>query len=253
MKEVDILEREKPLFAYFKNPQANNLDLRSHEGISCFARALSLIQDADEQYQRICWEYKGSELAIDADVTVLKKNGDLPEGQERLFRDMGLDSKEGFYQVFSPNIRDVSLYNGLNKILRKIEFTCGLAYGTLSEVAETAKTAAEVKMSKQRSYATVVDVQNELEDTLTDLVEILYFWCENLKEKPSINKDYEIAFNFDDSLIVDSKTEQSLMLQEVAAGILSTEEYLKRRYGEGSVEAMIEPPEEKHEDIIEEE
>lgn len=41
----------------FKNPQANNLDLRSQEGISC-SNLISLIQDADEQYQRIIWEYK---------------------------------------------------------------------------------------------------------------------------------------------------------------------------------------------------
>ena len=37
IKEIDVLKRDKPLFTYFKNPQANNLDLRSFEGISCFS------------------------------------------------------------------------------------------------------------------------------------------------------------------------------------------------------------------------
>ena len=252
IKDTDTLDREKPLFAYFKNPQANNLDLRSHEGISCFARALSLIQDADEQYQRVCWEYKGSELAIDADITVLKKSGELPEGGERLFRNLGLDNKDGFYQVFSPQIRDTSLFNGLNEILRKIEFTCGLAYGTLSKMVEVAKTATEIQMSQQRSYSTVVDIQNELETILTDLVEILAFWNKELKNE--IAEDYKISFDFDDSIIVDSATEQQIMLSEVAAGILSPEEYLNRRYGEGSAETMLAKPEEENNDgIIEEE
>lgn len=251
IKDKDILDSEKPLFSYFKNPQANNLDTRSQEGISCFARALSLIQDADEQYQRILWEYKGSELAIDADVTVVKKNGELPAGKERLFRNLGLDQKDGFYQVFSPDIRDSSLFNGLNQILRQIEFTCGLAYGTLSEIKETAKTATEIKMSKQRSYATVVDIQNELENCLRDLVDIFAYWCKKLNIQ--VSDKYEVEFDFDDSLIVDSENERNIRLQEVAAGILTAEEYHRVVYGVEDTTGIIPNVEETHIDIIEEE
>ena len=250
IKEIDILKRDKPLFAYFKNPQANNLDLRSFEGISCFARALSLIQDADEQYQRILWEYKGSELAIDADVTVLKNNGDLPAGKERLFRDLGRTLDDNFYNVFSPQIRDNSLFNGLNKILRNIEFKCGLAYGTLSDINDAEKTAEEIKASKQRSFSTVKDIQNELENTLTEFVEVLTFWFDVLKIK--YNKDYTMQFNFDDSLIVDSKTERQIKLQEVATGIITKEKYLQDVYGIEETENII-PKEETINDVIEEE
>ena len=250
IKEIDVLKRDKPLFAYFKNPQANNLDLRSFEGISCFARALSLIQDADEQYQRIIWEYKGSELAIDADVTVLKNNGDLPSGKERLFRDLGRTLDDNFYNVFSPQIRDSSLFNGLNKILRNIEFKCGLAYGTLSDINDAEKTAEEIKASKQRSFSTVKDIQNELESTLTEFVEVLTFWFDVLKIK--YNKDYTMQFNFDDSLVVDSKTERQIKLQEVATGIITKEKYLQDVYGIEETENII-PKEETINDVIEEE
>ena len=250
IKEIDFLKRDKPLFTYFKNPQANNLDLRSFEGISCFARALSLIQDADEQYQRIIWEYKGSELAIDADVSVLKNNAELPQGKERLFRDLGKTLDDNFYKVFSPQIRDISLFNGLNNILRKIEFICGLAYGTLSDVNDTEKTAEEIKASKQRSFSTVKDIQNELESTLTEFVEVLTFWFDVLKIK--YNKDYTMQFNFDDSLIVDSKTERQIKLQEVATGIITKEKYLQDVYGIEETENII-PKEQVIDDVIEEE
>lgn len=40
-----------------------------------------------------------------------------------------------------------------------------------------------------------------------------------------------MSFDFDDSLVVDSETEQKIRLQEVAAGILKPEAYLKWRYG----------------------
>ena len=226
---------DKPLFGYFKNPQANNLDLSSPMGVSCYSRATSLIQDADEQYSRIIWEYEGSELAIDADLTVLKKTGELPVRKERLFRDLGLDQKEGFYNVFSPAIRDQSLFNGLNKILMRVEFVCGLAYGTLSDVQVVSKTAEEIKASKQRSYSTVTDIQKALKLTLEDLVDAMIILRTFYLGGSIIEPD--ISFEFDDSLIVDTKTEQAIRMQEVSAGLIKPEAYLMWRYGVSEKEA----------------
>lgn len=248
-----LVDRDKPLFAYFKNPQANNLDLNSFEGISCFAKALSLIQDADEQYQRLLWEFKGGELAIDADVTVLEANGELPAGKKRLYRNLGLDQKDGFYEVFSPTLRDESLINGLNQILRRIEFICGLAFGTISETEYSAKTATEIKMSQQRSYSTVIDIQNELQKALEEFAEIIEYWLDKLKVP--VSEKWDISFDFDDSLVVDSEVEQKIRLQEVAAGILSTEAYLEWRYGAtgDQVEDLMPNLDENHNDVAEEE
>ncbi|MFO3716113.1 phage portal protein [Anaerococcus cruorum] len=253
---IKLDDRNKPLFAYFKNPQANNLDLNNFEGISCFARALSLIQDADEQYQRLMWEFKGSELAIDADITVFKKSGEIPVGKERLFRNLGLDlggNNDSFYNVFSPTIRDQSILNGLNNILRKIEFACGLAYGTISETEYSAKTATEIKMSQQRSYSTVIDIQNELQDALEEFAEIIEYWL--IKLKLPVSKEWGVSFDFDDSLVVDTTEEQKIRLQEVASGITSAESYLKWRYGATGekIEDMMPRFNESFDDIAEEE
>ncbi len=70
---------------------------------------MDLIQDADEQWNRIRWEYRGSELAIDAAIDLLKPNPnipgifDLPRDKERLFRKMDSSDRD-FYEVFSPEI-----------------------------------------------------------------------------------------------------------------------------------------------------
>ena len=254
LKDYEKLEnRDKALFAYFKNPQANNLDLDTFEGISCFARALSLIQDADEQYQRLIWEFEGSELAIDADITVLKASGEMPVGKERLFRNLGKDYQDNFYEVFSPTIRDESIINGLNNILRKIEFACGLAFGTISETEYTAKTATEIKMSQQRSYSTVVDIQNELQKSLEEFAEIIEYWLRFLKLP--VKENWEISFDFDDSLVIDSTEEQKIRLQEVAAGILKAEAYLKWRYGASgqAIDDLMANSSENSDDVAEEE
>lgn len=231
LEELVKLENiERPLFSYFKMPLANNIDPDSNLGVSVYSKAESLIQEATEMWNRINWEYKAKEVALEVSEGMLK-NGKLPEGKERLFRQYVIDKQgdDTFYNVFSPEIRDSSHYNGLNKILQRIEFNCGLAYGTLSDVQEVEKTAEEIKTSKQRSYATVSDIQKSLEQALDQLVYGMYAFARfyGLGDY----KDYEVSFEWDDSIIVDRKTDAALMLQELAAGLIKPEYYLMYRYG----------------------
>src|SRR5690606_11593570 len=129
---------------YLKMPMANTIDTRSPLGISVYARAVGLIEEADKQYSKILWEYEGSELAINASMDLFKDDNTLPKGKDRLYRKLDTDV-EDFFEEWSPQIRDQSLFNGLNKLLQRIEFACGLAYGTLSDVQLVEKTAEEVK------------------------------------------------------------------------------------------------------------
>ena len=239
--EAFIPDIEKPLYGYFKIPIANNIDTRSPLGCSIYSRAVNLIKEADKQYSRILWEYEGSELAINASADLFKSNGKLPEGKDRLYVKIDTDQEE-FFKEWSPQIRDQSLFNGLNRLLQRIEFACGLAYGTLSDMQMVAKTATEIKASKQRTYSTVSDIQKSLEHALIDLVDAVNVWARLYGLGSS--EEYEVSFEWDDSLAMDMETEYNLMLREVSAGILKPEYYLKRRYGvtdEQLKEMMPEP------------
>ena len=143
-----------PLFGFFRVPQANWVDPCSPLGVSVYSRAVELIRQADEQWERILWEYEGGELAVDAssDLFRMTENGRcrLPKGKERLFRvhDVSvMEARGNFLETFSPALRDSSLFNGLNNILKRIEFNCGLAYGTISDPQLVEKTAEEIKLS----------------------------------------------------------------------------------------------------------
>ncbi|MEG2898491.1 MAG: hypothetical protein RR841_09570, partial [Eubacterium sp.] len=50
--------------------------------------------------------------------------------------------------------------------------------------------------------------------------------------------NYEVGFKFDDSIIVDTETEQAIRMQEVAAGITRPENYLMWRYGVTKEQAL---------------
>lgn len=222
---------ERPLFAYFKVPSANNIDVSSPLGVSSFARAVQHIEEADKQWSRLLWEFEGSELAIYADDFALKGVSGTPKLSERLFKPLNISGNGGadFFKEFSPQIRDKSLLNGFNAILRRIEFDCGLAYGTLSDIDTVDKTATEIKASKQRSYTMICSGQRNLKKALEQLVYAIDVWTTLGGLAPT--GKYEISFNFGDGVLEDTDKEQQIRIQEVSSGILSKEEYLMWRYG----------------------
>lgn len=159
---------EKPLFGFFKTPFGNNIDDCSNMGVSVYSSAVDLIKQADEQWEALQWEYKSGERKLFISPEALQIPGNK-QNTDRLFRQLDIEEK-GFYQEFSPAFRDSNLYNGLQTIYKMIEFNTGLSYGVLSDPQTVAMTATEIESSKQRMYATVFDIQNALENTISDLV-----------------------------------------------------------------------------------
>lgn len=244
-EEITINNITRPLFSYFKIPQANAIDVNSPLGVSCYAKASDLIKEADKQYSRILWEYEATEIAINASESlfVRKEDGtyELPKGKERLYRVFPWEDREGKRNLdtFSPDIRDSNLFNGLNNILRKVEFNCGLAYGTLSDVNDVSKTATEIKTSRQRSYSTVKDIQKSLEKALKDLIVSMNDLATLYKlNRSPIDIDKDVSFDWDDSLVLDKDSELESMRNDVSAGILRPEIYLAKKYGVSEEEAL---------------
>ncbi len=243
-KEVKIENIEKPLFAYYKPPIANNVDTKSPLGIAVFAKAVNLIKDADEQYGRAIWEYEASEKAVYASIEALKPKKEIirdeegkrvkwetPKLKERLFKaiDISKTNGEDFFQDYSPEIRDEAFWRGLNKILERIEFNVGLAYGTLSEPAFSDKTATEIKTSKQRSYVTVSRMQENLQDSLEDLIYAIDVLTTLYSLAPA--GAYQTSFEWGDSVLTDTQVEQTIQMQEVGQGLRSKLRYIMWRYG----------------------
>ena len=239
-EEVTLKNVKMPLFAYFKIPNANNVDDTSPLGVSVYSRAINDIKEADNQWTRLLWEFEGSELAIDADITLFKKddkgNYEFPKGKDRLFRMMDLDDNAEKYKVFAPAIRDENLINGFNAILRRIEFNVGLAYGTLSDPNTVDKTAEEIKASKQRSYSTVSDIQKSLQTALEQLVYAMDVMAQ--LSGLSGRKKYEMSFDWDDSIVIDKEQKLASMQQDAVAGFIRKELYVAAKYGVSEEEAL---------------
>lgn len=225
-ENININNVDRLLGGYFKIPISNSVDNTSLVGVPIFANAIDILKEIDEQFSRTLWEYEGSELAIDVDVMALEKNEDsqysLPKKSKRLYRKIDVGD-EKMWNVFSPEIRDTALFNGLNEWLRQCESQCGLSFGVISKIENIEKTATEIKSSKQDYYVTVSDIQGALQNALEDLV----YGIDTLMTLYNIphKTEPEISFDWDDSILVDSEKKQSQALVERNAQLIDDIEY----------------------------
>lgn len=245
--EVTINNVDRLLFAYFRMPEANTIDSTSPLGVSAYSRAVSLIREADLQYSRLIWEYEGGQLAVDVDQDALKTvertvNGKVERVeapnilQGRLFRKVDLNS-EDTYNVFSPALRDVSYVNGLNNILMRIEDVVGLSRGTFSDITRSeAKTATEMLIMRQRSYAANSDIQKALQSALEDTIYVMNVYATLYELAPE--GQYNVSYEWDDSLINSPEEELQCRLTLAQAGIESKINIRMWYYGETQEQAM---------------
>jgi len=231
------------LFGWYKVATANSVDVDSPMGASVYAKSVNTIKEADMQYSRLLWEYEGSELAVDVDPSVLKPKKtegggvEMPKLNQRLFRAVDADKGDrDLYEVFSPAIRDANLITGLNQLLIRIEDQCGLSRGTLSDANVNVRTATELKIVKQRSYATISDNQKALERCLRDVVHAMDVFASLYELAPE--GEYDLSFEWDDSIITDTDQQMNQRLALAAAGIIGKAEMRQWYFGETSAQAQ---------------
>jgi A118 family predicted phage portal protein len=173
-------------------------------------------------------------LYVDVSAFDRDKDGKPILPSRRLFRTLhGMDTptvgEEGFFEEWSPTLREESLLNGLDAILKRVEFNCGLAYGTLSDPKSVEKTATEIKTSRQRSYVTVTDTQKALERALRELTAAMDMLATLYKLAPP--GTYELTATFDDSVVTDKEAQSAQDRQTVSMGAMPKYQFLMRNYG----------------------
>lgn len=243
---TEIKDVDRLLFAYFKMPEANTIDPVSPLGVSGFSRAVNLIKEADLQFSRLSWEYEGGQLAVDVDPHALKTEVIRSGGKEkkievqnvlnkRLFRKLDLGGDDT-YKAYNPSLRDANFINGLDSILMRIEDAVGLSRGTFSNITRSeAKTATEMTIMRQRSFATNGDIQIALQSALSDLIYVMDVFTTLYELAP--DGEYDVSFEWDDSLITDPEAEYQRRLNLVSAGMESELNFRMWYFGETEAQA----------------
>lgn len=246
-EEVTIQNMEGPLFAYFKPPIVNTADTNSLCGMSIFgdAAAVELIKQADEQWERLRWEFKSGERKVLMDGNT--STADMFD--KRLFEIGAFTADGDFYQFLNPELRNDAVYKGFQDVLRRIEFNVGLSYGDISDPQTVEKTATEIRSSKQRKYVLISSIQTALEHTFDALIYAMntYATLYGL----AADGEYEVTYDWGDSILDDQETkgnEFARDLQLLNAGIMNDWEFRAKYFNEDEATAKAALP--KMQDVV---
>lgn len=231
---VTMKDIKAPLFGYFKYPLANNIDSNSPLGVSCFSRAVGQIEQADRQWTRLLLEFETGERALYVDPSAFEVDeatGKRKLPIKKLYRTLRSNqTTTDLFEDYTPTLRQVEILAGLDAMLKKVEYDCGLAYGTISDPNTVDKTATEIKSSKQRTYATVTSGQKSLTYAINGLLYAMDAIATLYKLAPK--GKYETTIKYDDSIITDKEVQRANDAQDLGLRVLSRVEYRVRNYGE---------------------
>lgn len=196
--EVIINGVEKPLFSYFKIPDANNIDPSSSLGVAIYSNAIQELQDLDIAYSRFAQEvYDSRSIELIDDRLIENPNEpgdhiDLPSYVRKAF---STDTDKDFYQHIDRPLKTTERKSGIDILLSFIGYKCGYSNGYFSFDGQRGfQTATQVEADDQRTIQLIKDIRDKLKYALTDLFEAVDITANSTASSGT----YKIDFDFGD-------------------------------------------------------
>ena len=208
--DVEIEGLEHPLFAMFRTPAANNVDLDSNLGLPIFADALTELKDLDIAYSRNAQEIDDSEkiVLLDSDRLVptggkVTESASTFEIQRDLMKlphyvkNVYGDGAGTFYQEINPQLNTAIRIAGMDALLSQIGYKAGFSNGYfVFNQKSGVVTATQIDAEQQRTIQLIKDIRDKLQTCLERLIYALDKFADLYDLAPV--GEYETAFNFGD-------------------------------------------------------
>ena len=242
---------EFPMIIEFRNHAVNKID-GSNVPVPIIAGAEDLIKEADEQFERMNWEQRGGEMRVFADRDMFqkrqKRNGEAtgvkmtPELNRLLVQVEGDGISEGKkITEHAPTLRTAAQNEMFQQILRRIELTCNLGKGTISDMESVQQTATQYSGGRSELYAIVDKIEDEIETKYHQTAAVLAHMAAAYGIGAN-NANIKVIWN-NDATRKDETAAKQMALQEINAGVKNKWEYRKDFFGENEAQAKANTPE----------
>ena len=210
LEEATIEGLDKPLFAVFKMPAANNVDIRSPLGMPIFSDAVRELEDLDIAYSRNAQEIIDSArlVLLDTDRLMLDGQRRTPYAIKRGRESIGLPdyvktvegngsgAAEVFHEI-NPALNTQMRLIGINALLSQIGYKCGFSNGYFVFNEKSGMvTATQVEAEDRRTIQLILDIREQLKAAIDGLVYALDKFADLYDLAPV--GAYEVAYNFQD-------------------------------------------------------
>lgn len=210
LEDVSIENVDKPLFAVFRTPHANNLDINSAVALPVFTDAIEELRDLDVAYSRNAKEIADSKriVLLDSDrmIPFDSRVTDTVNNAAQVRAAMGLpdtvknvygDGRETFYQEINPSLNTDMRLSGINALLSQIGYKVGYSNGYfVFNESSGIQTATGVEAEQQRTIQFIKDVRDKLESCINDLLYALNAFADLYGLAPV--GAYEAVYDFGD-------------------------------------------------------
>jgi hypothetical protein len=228
---ITISNVEQMLFAFVKCPADNRKDSSSAGsvyGVPITYGQDKIIKMILDLLNEIPDEYRNKKAFIGADDLLFDKNSRLPEsGLYKLFRAGGSIDKQSFWEIFSPEIRHTSYFEGLDYLFGLLEKAVSVNKGMLTDLNVSNATATAIKRSTLDTFSTVDVMRKNIEEAVNRLVYAFGVIADafDLCPKSKINSgEYAVKFDWNYRLMEDGAETWKQHLEGYNAGVVSREE-----------------------------
>ena len=225
---VKITNVSRMLFGFVKCPVDNKRDFSSVYGVPVTYGQEKIIKLIVDLLNEIPDEYKNKKSFIGADDLLFDTNDNLPKnGLYRLFKTMGSVDDAPFWEIFSPEIRHTSYFEGLDYLFGLLEKSVCVNQGMLTDLDIGSATATAIKRSTLDTFSTVQAMRRNIEAAFDDLMyafNVIASAFELCDTNNSGATDYQVQFDWDYRLIEDTGETWKQMLEAYREGAVELHE-----------------------------
>lgn len=242
IKDKEIVPIDIPLFAYIKNPEANNLEPESPTGISLFANATDTIYAIDVAFDQFFSDVDlgGRRIALPGSVfrtyvetdPVLGKSRRLSyfDPSDRVFMRLEGDDAEKFEpKDMTFDIRSDQFKAAIQTLLNLFAFQTGFDAGYFTFDGVSVTTATEVISKNSHTYKTMQGYRDGLDRGLKQVFQVI----NRLGVLYGISgaADAESTIEWDDSVIEDRNSRATYYTNLYNANLIDLESALMKIHG----------------------
>lgn len=174
-----------------------------------------LLRQIDECLVQIEKEYKNKRAFIGADDRMFNKGEMADSGLYKKFISSGTKN-DGMWEVFSPEIRDSSLYNRLEHLMSLVEKQAGVSSGVVTKATSNTATATEILVSQYDTLTYVMEMRRNNEKAIKQMAYCFDVLAEYFGLTPQGSMgQWKVSLNWDMKLYESSSETYNQMLQLV--------------------------------------
>lgn len=225
--EQIITNVDRLLVGRLKCPVINRDNLNSVNGVPITFGLDEIVSQAKIAYKRYNQEFSDKETKIFADKSVFSKDAKtgksyIPKGMQNLFMKIRGAVDSTSIETYSPDIRDTSLENSIERNLRMIELFIGIGEGVISKSTLTYTNVDEVKASRSATFAFITNFRSAINQCIEDLMYSIDVFC-NANSITSGGK-YEVAFDWSDGYMESSQERFNQLIQALSVEVVDKAE-----------------------------